>query len=78
MGRPPVCRLQAVFYMDTKEVFEYLMRRIHSVVAATADEDGLPVTCVVDIMDADDDGLYFSLRQGKAFITGFKEADIWL
>ena len=53
--------------MDTKEVFEYLTRRIHSVVAATADEDGLPVTCVVDIMDADDDGLYFITARGKGF-----------
>lgn len=34
---------------------------------ATVDEDGLPVTCAVDIMDYDESGLYFLTAKGKNF-----------
>ena len=30
---------------------KYLAEEIHTVIMATADKDGLPVTCAVDIMD---------------------------
>ena len=31
----------------------YLEKEIHSVIAATVDDNGLPVTCAIDIMDSD-------------------------
>ena len=34
---------------------------------ATVDYRGLPVTCAVDIMDSDDNGLYFLTAKGKGF-----------
>lgn len=37
----------------------YLEKEIHSVIVATVDENGLPVTCAIDIMDSDENGLYF-------------------
>ncbi|MGI6178240.1 MAG: 4Fe-4S binding protein [Eubacterium sp.] len=40
---------------------------IHSVVCATADEKGLPVTRAMDVMLADDDTFYFLTAKGKAF-----------
>ena len=47
----------------------YLEKEIHSVIAATVDDNGLPVTCAIDIMDSDEKGLYFSRRKEKVFIT---------
>ena len=45
----------------------FLEKEIHSVIMATVDEQGLPVTCAVDIMDSDDKGLYFLTAKGKGF-----------
>lgn len=53
---------------------------------ATVDDLGLPVTCAVDIMDSDDNGLYFLTAKGKGFyhrlvkqgyaaLTGMKGSD---
>lgn len=53
--------------MTTSDVLHCLQREIHTVVAATTDEDGLPVTCAVDLMDADEQGLYFLTARGKGF-----------
>lgn len=64
----------------------YLEHEIHSVVLATADENGNPITCVIDMMLADQDGLYFLTAKGKALyerllqnenisLTGFKGED---
>ena len=41
------------------DYLKYLTEEIHTVVAATTDDEGLPVTCAIDMMDADEDGLYF-------------------
>lgn len=46
---------------------EYIVNDIHTVIAATTDKKGLPVTCAIDIMDCDDDGLYFLTAKGKGF-----------
>lgn len=46
---------------------EYIVNTIHTVIAATTDKKGLPVTCAIDIMDCDDDGLYFLTAKGKGF-----------
>nr|WP_207721338.1 4Fe-4S binding protein [Bittarella massiliensis (ex Durand et al. 2017)] len=45
----------------------YLVEEIHSTVAATVDEQGLPHTCAIDMMLADEGGLYFLTARGKAF-----------
>ncbi len=46
---------------------QLLQQDIHSVVFAATDEQNLPVTCVIDIMLADKNGLYFLTAKGKAF-----------
>lgn len=59
--------------MKTSECFSYLQQEIHTTVAATIDKDGLPVTCAIDMMDADETGLYFLTAKGKGFYTRLKE-----
>lgn len=46
---------------------EYIVNQIHTVIAATTDENGLPVTCAIDIMEHDSNGLYFLTAKGKGF-----------
>ena len=58
--------------MDSKEYLEYIAREIHTTVVATTDEEGLPVTCAIDIMDADGGGLYFLTAKGKRFYHRLK------
>ncbi len=36
-------------------------------IAATVDAKGLPVTCAIDMMDADENSLYFLTAKGKSF-----------
>lgn len=68
------------------DYLKYLVEEIHSTVMATVDNNGLPVTCAVDIMDYDDSGLYFLTAKGKNLykrlkqkgyvaLTGMKESD---
>lgn len=52
---------------------QYLEQTIHSVVIATVDHTGLPVTCAVDIMDSDESGLYFLTAKGKGFYNRLKK-----
>lgn len=59
--------------MTTKEYFDYIVEQIHSTVVATVDKDGLPVTCVIDMMYADDNGLYFLTAKGKNFYRRLKD-----
>ena len=58
--------------MTAKEYLSFITEQIHSVVAATVDEDGLPVTCVIDMMHADENGLYFLTARGKNFYKRLK------
>lgn len=51
---------------------KYLTEEIHSTVMATVDENGLPVTCAIDIMDCDENGLYFLTARGKNFYARLK------
>ena len=53
--------------MTTAEIMNLLQREIHSAVFATVDEQGLPQTCVIDLMLADENGLYFLTARGKSF-----------
>ena len=53
--------------MTTLEILRLLQHDIHSTVVATVDEDGLPQTCVIDMMLCDEGGLYFLTARGKKF-----------
>lgn len=51
---------------------KFLTEEIHSTVMATVDENSLPVTCAIDIMDYDENGLYFLTARGKNFYARLK------
>lgn len=55
------------YSMNTTEILNILQQEIHSTVFATVDENGLPQTCVIDLMLADGEGLYFLTAKGKSF-----------
>ena len=50
-----------------RDYLNYLVEEIHTVIVATVDDDGRPVTAAIDMMDADDSGLYFLTAKGKGF-----------
>ncbi len=45
----------------------YIVDNIHRTIVATVDNNGLPVTCAIDMMDTDEDSLYFLTAKGKNF-----------
>lgn len=51
----------ALWYLD------YVAHDIHRTVVATTDDEGLPVTAAIDMMMADEGGLYFLTARGKGF-----------
>ena len=53
--------------MTAKEYFDLIVKQIRSTVVATVDGDGLPVTCVIDMMYANENGLFFLTAKGKSF-----------
>ena len=53
--------------MSAEKYLRMVQQDIHSVVFATTDENHFPVTCVIDIMLSDKNGLYFLTAKGKAF-----------
>lgn len=59
--------------MQSKDYLKYLVNEIHTSVVATVDDDGLPVTAVIDMMDADEDSLYFLTAKGKGFYDRLKK-----
>ncbi len=50
-----------------EDFLSFLTEEIHTVIAASTDDDGQPVTCAIDIMDSDETGLYFLTAKGKGF-----------
>lgn len=50
----------------------FIANSIHTVVAAAIDNNGLPITCAIDIMDADKNVLYFFTAKGKEFYRRLK------
>lgn len=58
--------------MTAKDYLAFIVEQIHSTVAATVDENGLPVTCVIDMMYSDESGLYFLTAKGKNFYKRLK------
>lgn len=61
--------------MTVAEFLRYLQNEIHTTVAATVNDDGLPVTCAIDMMDADENGLYFLTAKGKSFYDRLKKRE---
>ena len=55
--------------------FKFLTEERHSTVMATVDENGLPATCAIDIMDYDENGLYFLTARGKKFYARLKRGE---
>ena len=53
--------------MPAKDYLEYVVKKIHTTIVATVDDEGLPVTAAIDMMDADENGLYFLTAKGKGF-----------
>ncbi len=52
---------------ETKDFLKILVEDIHSTTIATIDENGRPVTRVIDMMLWDEQGVYFLTAKGKAF-----------
>ena len=53
--------------METKDYLRYVVEEIHRTIVATVDDEGLPVTAAIDMMDYDDHSLYFLTAKGKNF-----------
>ncbi len=51
--------------MTAKEILAMLYKDIHSVAVGTIDEKGHPFTAFMDIMRADETGIYVSTSRGK-------------
>ena len=52
--------------MEAKEYLAYISDVIHTTIVATVDDAGLPVTAAIDMMDSDENGLYFLTAKGKS------------
>ena len=53
--------------METKDYLNYVVHEIHRTIVATVDDEGHPVTAAIDMMDCDDNSLYFLTAKGKSF-----------
>ena len=53
--------------METADYLVFIVKEIHTTVVATVDDDGLPVTAAIDMMDCDENSLYFLTAKGKGF-----------
>ena len=60
-------------YETAGEFLSFLTSEIHTVVASTVDDDSLPVTCAIDMMDSDENSLYFLTAKGKGFYHRLKK-----
>ena len=55
------------------ESYLRIVNEIHTTIVATVDDEGLPVTAAIDMMDADENGLYFLTARGKSFYDRLKK-----
>lgn len=53
--------------MKAKDYLAYIVNEIHTTIVATVDDEDLPVTAAIDMMDSDESGLYFLTAKGKGF-----------
>ena len=61
--------------MDNGNFLEYLVNEIHTCIVATVDDDCLPVTAAIDMMDCDENSLYFLTAKGKGFYDRLKKQE---
>ena len=59
--------------LSASKYLNYLQKEIHTTVAATVGDNGLPVTCAIDIMDSNENRLYFLTAKGKSFYNRLKK-----
>lgn len=59
--------------MKTGDYLSFIVHNIHTTVVATVDDCGLPVTCAIDMMDCDENSLYFLTARGKNFYDRLKK-----
>ena len=59
--------------METGDYLAYISKVIHRTIVATVDDDGLPVTAAIDMMDSDENSLYFLTAKGKSFYDRLKK-----
>lgn len=59
--------------MSASKYLKYIVDEIHTAVVATVDDKGLPVTSAIDMMDCDENGLYFLTAKGKSFYDRLKK-----
>ena len=55
--------------MNNTDYLKFITDEIHTVIVATVDDEGHPFTAAIDMMDSDDNGLYFLTARGKSFLT---------
>lgn len=61
--------------MEAKDYLHYISNVIHRTIVATVDDEGLPVTAAIDMMDSDENGLYFLTAKGKGFYDRLKKRE---
>ena len=61
--------------MEAKDYLHYISDVIHTTIVATVDDEGLPVTAAIDMMDSDENGLYFLTAKGKGFYYRLKKRE---
>lgn len=59
--------------MKAADYLNFIVHEIHTTVVATVDDGNLPVTCAIDMMDSDENGLYFLTAKGKSFYERLKK-----
>jgi len=59
--------------LKAESYLRYIVNEIHTTIVATVDDEGLPVTAAIDMMDADDNSLYFLTARGKSFYDRLKK-----
>ena len=61
--------------MEAKNYLDYIVNEIHRTIVATVDDECLPVTAAIDMMDSDENGLYFLTAKGKGFYDRLKKRE---
>jgi len=59
--------IEGAIRMETRDYLGYLVNEIITAVVATVDDEGFPVTAAIDMMDHDENSLYFLTAKGKSF-----------
>ena len=61
--------------MEAKDYLDIIANEIHRTIVATVDDEGLPVTSAIDMMDSDEKSLYFLTANGKGFYDRLKKRE---